>query len=62
MRLRFDPGDDDEYYDTREVLLDELEAGCVCPSGNELELVSDVGVFLDWRYRYSNGVLDNSPQ
>ena len=35
-----------------------LSAGCVCPSGNELKLVSDVGVFLDWRYRYSNGVLD----
>jgi hypothetical protein len=58
VRVRFDPGDDDAYYETRDALLDELERWLRMPKRARTQVVSDVGVFLDWRYRYSNGVLD----
>lgn len=57
MRLRFDPGDDDEYVESRDALLDELHAWLAAEPARD-EVVSDVAFFLDWRYRESTGVLD----
>ena len=58
MRLRFDPGDDDEYYDTREALLDELGRWLDRPEPERAGALTDVKIFLDWRYDDSSGVLD----
>lgn len=60
MRLRFDARcDDDAYYEARDTLLDELEDWWDGPAADRGEVASDVGVFLDWRYCDSTGVLDD---
>lgn len=60
MRLRFDaPGDDDAYAEARDTLLDELESWWDGLDSDRQDVVSDVGVFLDWRYCDSTGVLDD---
>lgn len=58
MRLHFDPGDDDAYGATRDALLDELDRWLDRPEQERAGVVTDVDIFLDWRYRESNGVLD----
>lgn len=59
MRLRFDPGDDDAYAATRAVLLRELGDWWDGPDTDRGVVLADVGVFLDWRYGDSTGVLDD---
>ncbi|OBE99646.1 hypothetical protein [Mycobacterium sp. 852002-10029_SCH5224772] len=60
MRLRFDaPGDDDAYGEARGALLDGLEGWWTGLDSDSEAVVSDVAVFLDWRYRDSTGVLDD---
>jgi hypothetical protein len=59
MRLRFDPGDDEDYFETRASLLDELDAWLSLPDPERAGTVVDVGIFLDWRYRDSIGALDD---
>ncbi len=58
MRLRFDPGDDDDYDAVREALLGELRAWLDRPEQERAAVVTDVEILLDWRYHDSNGVLD----
>jgi hypothetical protein len=58
VRLNFDPGDDDAYYETRDALLGELDGWLDGPKAQRDLLISNAGVFLDWRYHYSSGVLD----
>jgi hypothetical protein len=58
VRLQFDPGDDDPYGAARDALLDELGDWLDVPDSERDGVVSDVGFFLDWRYRHSSGVLD----
>jgi hypothetical protein len=60
MRLRFSSSGDDEdaYYATRDALVDEFGGWLDGPEPERAALVGDVGVFLDWRYHYSSGVLD----
>lgn len=60
MRLRFEaPGDDDAYDQVRGVLLDELDGWWSGVDSDREAVVSDVAVFLDWRYFESTGVLDD---
>jgi hypothetical protein len=56
VTLRFGSGDEDAYYAARDALLDEV--GSLLPPRQGAHLVSDIGLLLDWRYHYSNGVLD----
>jgi hypothetical protein len=61
MPLRFDPGghDHDAFEQTRDALLAEFEewlGGRQDPDDGET--VSDAQIFIDWRYNYSTGVLD----
>lgn len=58
MRLQFDLGDDDAYGAARTELLGELRGWLDRPEPERSGVVADVGIFLDWRYRESNGVLD----
>ncbi|OBG30642.1 hypothetical protein [Mycobacterium sp. E3198] len=59
MRLRFDPGDDDDAFAAaRDALLDELGSWLDRPERERAAVVTDVEILLDWRYRDSNGVLD----
>jgi hypothetical protein len=58
MRLRFDPGDDDAYYATRDALLDELDGWLDRPARERAGVVTDVDFLLNWRYHDSSGVLD----
>ncbi|QDP94892.1 hypothetical protein FOE78_02240 [Microlunatus elymi] len=63
MRMRFDPStgaDEAAFYAARDALLDEFEgwrAGRGDPDSGMV--VSDAALFLDWRYNYSTGVLDD---
>ena len=57
MRLQFDPGDD-EYYDARDALLEELDGWFDRPAPERTAVSTDVAIFLDWRYHESSGVLD----
>ncbi|BCO83906.1 hypothetical protein [Mycobacterium paraintracellulare] len=60
MRLRFEaPGDNDAYDQVRGVLLDELDGWWSGVDSDREAVVSDVAVFLDWRYFDSTGVLDD---
>ncbi len=59
MRLIFDPGDDDAFGAAREALLGELDGWLERPDDERAGIVADVGIFLDWLYRESNGVLDD---
>lgn len=60
MRLRFSPKGDDEnaFNEARDALLDEFAGWLDRPEAEGAELVGDAGLFLDWRYGYSTGVLD----
>ncbi|WP_156687889.1 hypothetical protein [Mycobacterium sp. Marseille-P9652] len=58
MRLIFDTGDDDAYGAAREALLGELHGWLERSDQERAETVADVGLFLDWRYHESTGVLD----
>lgn len=59
MQLRFDAGEDDAYYDTRDALLDELDGWLDRPAPERAAVVTDTKIFLDWRYHDSSGVLDD---
>lgn len=59
MRLQFDPGDDDAYNAARVALLDELDGWLDRPPPERAGVVTDVEIFLDWRYHESSGVLDD---
>ena len=59
MQLHFGPGEDDAYHEAREALLDELDGWLDLPVPERYEVVSDVGLFLDWRYHESCGALDD---
>lgn len=59
MRLRFGPGEEDAYADTRGVLLEELNGWLDLPEIERSGTVVNVGFVLDWRYRDSDGVLDD---
>src|SRR5690242_16285955 len=59
MRLRFDSRcDDDAYHEARDVLLDDLDGWLDRRATERAETLADVGLFLDWRYHESTGVLD----
>lgn len=58
MRLRFDPGDDDAFYDTRDALLDELDHWLDGRERERAAVATDIEILLDWRYHDSNGALD----
>jgi hypothetical protein len=58
VQLRFSPDDEASYYATRAALVGELNGWLDLPEPERAELVSDVEMFLDWRYNYSSGVLD----
>lgn len=62
MRLDFDDEDEDAFFATREILLDEIveslsppRKGAPDPEG----VAGAVGVLLDWRWNYSTGQLDD---
>ena len=61
MRMRFEPGlDDEEYVTARDALLDEFAGWLRDSRGPDRDkVVADVEMFLDWRYFYSSGVLDD---
>lgn len=54
------PHDDDDFYALRDDLSDEFKVWLETRHGKSGcdEMVSDAGIFLDWRYNYSTGVLD----
>jgi hypothetical protein len=58
MRLRFSPDEEDGYYAARNALVDEFNGWLLSCGSEQAGLASDVEMFLDWRYHYSNGVLD----
>ncbi|MCV7195731.1 hypothetical protein [Mycobacterium angelicum] len=59
MRLQFGPGDDDAYHAARVALLHELDCWLDRPPPERAGVVTDVEIFLDWRYHESSGVLDD---
>ncbi len=58
MQLRFEPGEDDAYYDSRDALLEELDGWLDRPAPERAAVVTDTRILLDWRYHHSSGVLD----
>jgi hypothetical protein len=59
VRLRFDPGvDDDAYCDARDALLEELDGWLERSARERAAVATDVKIFVDWRYHDSSGVLD----
>lgn len=59
MRLQFAPAcDDNAYREARDALLSDLDGWLDRRTPERAETVADVGIFLDWRYRESSGVLD----
>jgi hypothetical protein len=59
VRLQFDPGNDDEYRDARDALLEELAGRLDASDSTRAVVVTDVKRFMDWRYHDSTGVLDD---
>lgn len=59
MRLRFSPLDDEASFSAaRDALLDEVGQWLDTSDEERANLVGDIGIFLDWRYHYSTGLLD----
>jgi hypothetical protein len=58
VRLYFDPGDDDAYYETRDALLEELDGWLDRPVSERAGVLAEIELLLDWRYHDSSGVLD----
>ena len=62
MRLQFDEDDEDQYFETRDELLDEIESSLLAdrrsPS-EDADVVGSIAVLLDWRWNYSSGQLDD---
>ncbi len=62
MRLQFDDDDEDGYFETRDELLDELEAAFVADgraAADVADVVGSISMLLDWRWNYSSGQLDD---
>lgn len=60
MRLQFDEGDEDEYFETRDLLLEEIgEHLRDGRTADAADVVGSISVFLDWRWNYSSGQLDD---
>jgi hypothetical protein len=60
--LNFDEDDDDAYFETRDELLDEIEQAShpdARPRHDIQDVVGSISVFLDWRWNYSSGQLDD---
>lgn len=61
MRFQFDEGDEDEYFETRDLLLDEIEEHLRRNgrAADAADIAGSVSVLLDWRWNYSSGQLDD---
>lgn len=60
MRLRFPSADDEAAFEaTRDALLGEFDRWLGGSESERAEVVGDAGIFLDWRYNYSTGALDD---
>ena len=59
--MRFQPGEDDQAFaKARGALLDEFDAWVAANRPpDDGQLLVNAGIFLDWRYTYSTGVLDD---
>lgn len=62
MRLRFGVNDEGAFYEARDGLLTEFAEHSALPEQQRAEVVADIETFLDWRFHYSNGELDNFAQ
>ncbi|KLO25708.1 hypothetical protein ABW16_22170 [Mycolicibacter heraklionensis] len=59
MRLRFSPSDDEAAFSAaRDTLLSEVARWLDASDEERAEVVGDIRIFLDWRYNYSTGLLD----
>jgi hypothetical protein len=54
--MRFDVGDEDEFLATSEELVARFEARLI-ERGQSLDLASDAGLVLDWKWGYADGDL-----
>lgn len=61
MRLDFGEDDEDDYFETRDLLLDEIEEQLRRDgrTADAADVVASISVLLDWRWNYSSGQLDD---
>ena len=62
MRLNFGENDEDEYFEIRDELLDEIEQSFDAGQGwkdDTSQLVGSISMFIDWRWNHSSGQLDD---
>ncbi len=62
VQLQFDEDDEDQYFETRDELLDEIESSLLADRRSPSEIADVVGsivVLLGWRWNYSSGQLDD---
>lgn len=61
VRLTFGEDDEEQFFETRDELLDEIEQTLGeegRPTDDSADIVGSISVFLDWRWNYSSGQLD----